>query len=73
MLKGLGYDPDRKDGYFDKATKEAVMKFQKDHNLQADGIIDEETAGSIEADIIEKIRNGKDDMQLQKAMDVLYK
>src|SRR5699024_1359599 len=55
MLKGLGFDPKREDGYFDEATKQAVEAFQKDQELSVTGEIDEETAGVIEAQILEKI------------------
>src|SRR5699024_8265548 len=71
MLKGLGYDPIRDDGYFSKETEEAVKSFQHDHDLTVTGIIDEETAGLIEAQIIEKIRNGEDDQQLEKAFSTI--
>jgi len=72
MLKGLGFDPKREDGYFDEATKQAVEVFQKDQKLSVTGDIDEETAGAIEGQILEKIRNEEDDLQMQKALDVLY-
>ncbi|HLR41762.1 MAG TPA: S41 family peptidase [Pseudogracilibacillus sp.] len=72
MLKGLGFDPKREDGYFDEATKQAVEAFQKDQELSVTGEIDEETAGVIEAQILEKIRNEEDDLQMKKALDVLY-
>ena len=73
MLTGLGYDPKRKDGYFDEQTKQAVTAFQRDHHLQETGEIDAKTAGELESKVIEKIRSGKDDKQLQKAIEVLYK
>lgn len=72
MLKGLGFDPEREDGYFDKATKKTVEAFQKDQKLSVTGEINEETAGAIEGQILEKIRNEEDDLQMQKALDVLY-
>jgi len=73
MLIGLGYETDRKDGFFDKDTEKAVQSFQQDHDLKATGTINEKTAGSIEAEIIDKIRNGEDDQQLEEALNVLYK
>jgi len=72
MLKGLGFDPKREDGYFDESTKQAVEAFQKDQQLSVTAEIDEETAGAIEAQILEKIRNEEDDLQMKKALDVLY-
>lgn len=72
MLKGIGYDPGRTDGYFSKKTQSAVEKFQQDNELKKTGEIDEETAGVIEAKLIENIREGKDDKQLEKALNTLY-
>ncbi|WP_047980821.1 S41 family peptidase [Ornithinibacillus contaminans] len=72
MLNGLGYDTDRTDGYFSKATENAVKAFQKDNDLQTSGVVDQETAATLEAKLVEKIRSGSDDNQLEKALEVLY-
>ena len=72
MLSGLGYELDRQDGYFDEETKDVVEKFQNDHDLPVTGEVDEETASTIEMKIVEKIRNGEDDEQLDEALDNLY-
>lgn len=40
MLNLLGYDVDRKDGYFSSSTELALIQFQKDYNLTPDGIYD---------------------------------
>ena len=72
MLKGLGYDTGRMDGYFSKETEAAVKAFQADNDLSSTGEVDEETAGLIEAKIMEKIRSGEDDVQLDKALSELY-
>lgn len=72
MLEGLGYQIDRTDGYFSKTTEEAVRAFQKDHDLTITGEVDEETAGTLETSIIEKIRSGEDDLQLEKALEVVH-
>lgn len=73
MLKGIGFDPERDDGYFDEKTEMAVRDFQQENELEATGEINEETAGAIEAKVIEIIRSGDQDLQLEKALDVLYK
>ncbi|RLL46644.1 PDZ domain-containing protein [Oceanobacillus piezotolerans] len=73
MLDGLGYQTGRTDGYFSKETEEAVRKFQADYKLKTTGVIDKETAGVIEAKVVESIRNGENDIQLDKALDQLYK
>ncbi|HLS09716.1 S41 family peptidase [Lentibacillus sp.] len=72
MLKGLGYDPGRTDGYFSGKTEAAVEAFQAEHDLPVTGEVDEETAGSIETTVVERIRNGEDDRQMEKALNVLY-
>src|SRR5690606_21436670 len=44
MLQGIGYDPERTDGYFDENTEEAITQFQRDHGLTTNGELDNETA-----------------------------
>ncbi|WP_068673053.1 S41 family peptidase [Oceanobacillus sp. Castelsardo] len=73
MLSGLGYDTSRTDGYFNKETEKAVKQFQADNDLDATGKVDKNTAGVIEAKVIEHIRNGDDDQQLENALEELYK
>lgn len=72
MLKGLGFDPGREDGYFSKETAEAVKSFQKKNKLAVTGTIDKETAGLLQAEVVEKIRNREDDAQLNAAMKALF-
>lgn len=72
MLKGLKYDVGRTDGYFDEKTEKAVKAFQKDHKLKVTGKVDKKTAALIESKIVERIREGKDDIQLEKALQALY-
>lgn len=72
MLKGIGYDIDREDGYFSKKTEAAVKRFQKEQKLKETGIVDEDTARMLEAKVLEKIREKDDDLQLEKAEEVLY-
>lgn len=73
MLNGLGYETDRSDGYFNKETEEAVKSFQKENDVKVTGEVDEQTAALLEEKVIDKIRNGEDDQQLEKAFDELYK
>ncbi|MFZ3576921.1 S41 family peptidase [Virgibacillus sp. DJP39] len=72
MLRGLGYNPGRSDGYFNKETVEAVKRFQEDFDLEVTGQVDKETAGVIESKVVEKVRSGEDDKQLEKALNSLY-
>lgn len=73
MLDGLGYEPGRVDGYFNEQTETAVKEFQADNDLKVTGEVDEQTAGMIDAKVIEKIRSGEDDVQLDSALEELYK
>lgn len=71
ILKGLQLNPGRDDGYFDEGTVEAVMNFQKAHQLTASGQVDEETAVLMENELIELMLNPQNDTQLQKAIQIL--
>ncbi|RBW71616.1 peptidase S41 [Bacillus taeanensis] len=73
MLKGLGFDTGRTDGYFSKQTEEAVQAFQEKNELSVTGKIDEKTAGKLQELIIEEVRNKENDIQLQKAVELLVK
>ncbi|MEW4285726.1 S41 family peptidase [Priestia koreensis] len=73
MLKGLGYDPKRSDGYFSKDTESAVKSFQQKNKLSVTGEIDTKTAESIETKLLEQIRSEKSDKQLQAALDLVAK
>ncbi len=47
MLKQLGYDVTRQDGYFDTQTQNALMAFEQDHGLTVDGSFDESDADAL--------------------------
>ncbi|UFJ40004.1 S41 family peptidase [Brevibacillus humidisoli] len=71
ILKGLGLDPGREDGYFDKRTEEAVKQFQKEHKLSVTGKVDQATVEALHEALLEKIRDPQNDLQLQRAIEVL--
>ncbi|WP_211749567.1 S41 family peptidase [Paenibacillus sp. Marseille-Q4541] len=73
MLEGLGYTTDRKDGYYDAKTQNAVKAFQTAEGLTANGTLDEKTAGALELALIEKIGNPQFDTQLKKAVSEMKK
>lgn len=70
MLDAIGYKVDRTDGYFSKQTETAVLTFQRDKKLQDTGIVNTETAGKLEEEVITYIRKDENDMQLQKAIEL---
>lgn len=55
MLSVLGFDPGRKDGFFDEGTQKAVISFQKAQGLQQTGTVKGETAVKLVQLIREKI------------------
>ncbi|MGE8204227.1 S41 family peptidase [Heyndrickxia sp. NPDC080065] len=69
MLKALGYNPGKVDGYFDKNTEKAVKEFQKKEKLKVNGIIEGETTLQLMNKIREKIV--KNDTQVKKAISIL--
>ncbi|MDC3416144.1 S41 family peptidase [Aquibacillus salsiterrae] len=72
MLKGLGYDPQREDGFFSESTTRAVKLFQADEGIEVTGEINTQTAERLQTNIIEKIRSGENDKQEEKALEVLF-
>lgn len=69
MLKAVGFDPGRDDGFYDEKTQAAVSSFQTANNLPADGVL----KGDSTIKLMEKIREliEANDTQLQKAVEVL--
>lgn len=73
MLIGLGFDTKNEVGLFDQDTEDAVKAFQKENDLKVTGEINVETYDKMESQIIDIIRSGDEDLQIQKALDELYK
>nr|WP_246628053.1 S41 family peptidase [Paenibacillus oenotherae] len=71
MLSGLGYETDRKDGYFSAATEKSVKSFQRAAGLSATGKVDKKTAEKLEEKLLDKIQDEKNDAQLAKAVSTL--
>ncbi|MBY0122742.1 S41 family peptidase [Bacillus sp. S/N-304-OC-R1] len=69
MLKAIGYDPGREDGFFDENTKSAVEKFQASQKLEVNGVLKGETTLKLMDQLREKLN--KNDTQIQKAVEVL--
>jgi carboxyl-terminal processing protease len=69
MLKALGFDPGREDGFYDEKTKTAVIQFQKSKKLEETGILKGAATIELMNALREKIKN--DDPQIKKAVEVL--
>jgi len=73
MLKGLGYDPGRTDGYFSEKTAVELRNYQKASSLQPSGQADKDTMDRLEKDVIAALKDPKNDVQLKEAVKVLEK
>lgn len=69
MLKVLGYDPGREDGFYDETTQRAVRAFQKDQQLPINGMLKAESTLKL-MDLL-RVKIQQNDTQLQKALEVL--
>lgn len=71
MLQGLGFDPGRKDGYFNEQTQRVVKEFQQKAQLPVTGEIDQATVVKLEEAIVEEMRKPSNDAQLAAAIQYL--
>jgi len=73
-LDFLDYDIDRTDGYFSEGTRAAVLKFQRDYQLNPTGRVDDTTASLLCAEVT-RLWNAfpdKYDLQMNKALEILH-
>ncbi|SFJ11910.1 peptidoglycan-binding protein, partial [Bacillus sp. 71mf] len=54
-------------------TEAAVKAFQNANSMDATGKLDKKTAETIQNKIVEKIRSGENDLQLQAALKLITK
>ncbi|WP_394233335.1 S41 family peptidase [Niallia oryzisoli] len=69
MLKALGYEPGREDGFFDEKTEEAVKNFQNAKGIEATGILTGSSTTALMEGLREQIK--ANDTQIVKAVEVL--
>ena len=69
MLDALGFDVGEIDGVFEEEMEQAVTEFQEENDLEADGVLNEETMYAVMDQLREKINT--EDPQLQEATDIL--
>lgn len=68
MLKGLGFEPGRDDGYYDAKTEIAIKALQQQEGLTVTGELDQKTAAKLEEAIVQKIKDEDNDVQLKTAL-----
>lgn len=71
ILTGLNLSPGREDGYFDQKTEEKIKQFQASKKLPVSGKVDAATRAALEDALRETMRKPENDLQLQKALDVV--
>jgi carboxyl-terminal processing protease len=69
MLKVIGFDPGREDGFFDEKTEQAVKDFQVKEKIDANGILTGESTTRLMQSLRELVQSN--DTQLQKAVEIL--
>lgn len=72
-LRGLGFEPEREDGYFSKGTETAVKAFQQTNELPVSGKIDQQTANTLNQKVVEQRGKEENDVQLNMAIKALFK
>jgi carboxyl-terminal processing protease len=73
ILDALGFNPGRKDGYFDERTELALKAFQKTRDLPVTGQLDAASAEQLREAFIGLLRDPKNDVQLQVALELVKK
>ena len=73
ILEGLGFQPGRTDGYFNEATKRAVLAFQKAQGLPQTGVVNAATAAKLEEKALQKLLDPENDAQLHAAVEQIQK
>lgn len=68
ILEGVGFPPDRKDGYYSQSTKTAVIDFQQQQSLPVSGEVSKDTAQRLEEVLFDNSQNPEMDSQLQAAL-----
>lgn len=71
-LDYLGYEIDRKDGYFSKATETVLKQYQQAKNVEVTGVIDQTVSEMVLTDVaVDWNSSTAHDTQLLKAIEVL--
>ncbi|MBM6797670.1 peptidoglycan-binding protein, partial [Coprobacillus cateniformis] len=71
MLKELGYKVDRVDGYYSKATEEALKSFEKRYGLAVNGIYDKNDATIVLSALLYHIYQELEDAQYLKVTELI--
>lgn len=69
MLKAIGFDPGREDGFFDQNTEKAIKALQKDAQIEQNGVL----SGKTTMMLMDRLRTQieQNDTQIMKAVEIL--
>lgn len=71
MLRILGYDVDRVDGYFSNQTEESLKQFQSDNQMINDGVYNNDNQLALIGQTLIYINQDENDLQYKKLLEVL--
>ncbi len=71
MLKVLGYNVDRTDGYFSTMTRTALQKFESDNNLTQDGVLSSEDKAILVSKLLAYANADAQDYQMHKVLSLI--
>lgn len=71
MLRILGYDVDRVDGYFSNQTEESLKQFQSDNHMVNDGVYNNDNQLALIGQTLIYINQDENDLQYKRLLDVL--
>ncbi|MCD7840168.1 MAG: S41 family peptidase, partial [Erysipelotrichaceae bacterium] len=71
MLKQLGYDIDRTDGYFSKDTETIYKQFESDYELDVDGVFDMDDATILLSALAYQVYQQQTDYSYEKVGELL--
>jgi len=69
----LGYTDVSATGILDEMTQNAILDFQKVNHLPATGVLDQLTREKLSQKVLDILANGKEDLQLKKAIEIIDK
>ncbi|MCD7893325.1 MAG: S41 family peptidase [Erysipelotrichaceae bacterium] len=71
VLKQLGYNIDRVDGYFSKDTQKIYKQFESDYDLEVDGVFDEDDATILLSALAYQVYQQETDYSYEKVGELL--
>ena len=71
LLDVLGYNPGRTDGYFSQGVSDALKRFEQDHGLTVDGVLEYSDQECMVSVLAERLSHKEYDNSLQKVLTLI--